>query len=126
AFSAPIISFSDKAKQVIVGATVVGDDGKTAGMVGAALEWNQIVAQLDQAKARLTERTKADTQILLLSSKGEYLYHWDPARNLRIKTDTQGRPVLDQRGQVVTETDSIHAEGDPLLKQAGAEAVAGK
>lgn len=112
--SAPMISYTTGARQVVV-ATTIEDQGELKGMLGASIDWDRIVALINKIKAREFSDYDWNPNMFLLGQDGSYWYHWDPNRIVRLAKDDNGELLRTEDGQTITRRFSLADEKISLL-----------
>ncbi|BFM17803.1 hypothetical protein R50073_39860 [Maricurvus nonylphenolicus] len=106
--SNPMISYTTGAKQIVVAATILDDQQQILGMVGAAIDWQRINQMINQLQQELFDPFADNIRMFLVTSDGNYWYHWDPKKVVHLKRDAQGELVLNKDKQTISVTKSIY------------------
>ncbi|MFZ5775191.1 MAG: ATP-binding protein [Thermodesulfobacteriota bacterium] len=125
--STPMISYFTGVRQIMVASSILSEDGsRLLGMVAGSIEWTELERVIDTVAEKVLSRFGKEARLFLISHDGTYVYHFDPAKAIRLKVDEQGRPILTEIGEKSTESHTIGEETDPVLAGAGKEMLAGK
>ncbi len=84
--SDPVISLSNKAKQMLVAQTIFNADGRVAGIVAGSVSFEGLDAYLKKINNDLFEQFSKDSHLLIVSNTGNFIYHWIEEKNIHIAT----------------------------------------
>ncbi|MBN1243103.1 MAG: methyl-accepting chemotaxis protein [Spirochaetales bacterium] len=112
--SDPVISLSNGARQIVIGATIARE-GRVIGMVGGSLVWEALDEVLNDIARKVSERVGEGAYCFLLAPSGTYSYHPDPKRNIRVET-VDGK-ATELRPSILAEDEApeLRALGDRML-----------
>ena len=124
--SSPMISFTTGAKQVVISATVLSEEGKAVAMLGGAVDWPTMKGQVDAVRDNIQRYLGGEAKFFLTSSDGVYWHHWDLEKVVRVKFDDKGNSVKSSIGESVIVKSKITEEEVPELREAGKKMIAGE
>jgi len=125
--SDPIISYTTGVRQVLVGATVLSEHGdKVLGLVGGTIQWKEIESLINRLRDEILKDFGRSAKLCLITQNGTYIYHWDPAKVIRLKLDDQGKHVFNEIGEKVAVRAKITDEPSKELARAGNEMIQGR
>jgi PAS domain S-box-containing protein len=124
--SNPMISYTTGVKQIVVGASIVSQDKKLVGMLGGAIQWQEIKSQIDLIRDDLKQYFGEEFQLSLVDSEGIYIYHWNPEKVVRLALDDEGKPVLNDLGEKSVVITRITEEDSPELSAIGVALIKGE
>ncbi len=80
----PVISLSNGARQIVIGAAIASE-GAPVGMVGGAVTLESLEEELRSMADLVSGSLGGEAYLFLLSPAGDYVSHPDPLRNLRVE-----------------------------------------
>jgi methyl-accepting chemotaxis protein len=83
--SDPVISISNKAKQVLVAQTIFDSDGKVAGIIAGSVSFGGLDGYLEKINSDLHAQFSDDSHLLIVSNTGNYIYHWIEEKNIHVE-----------------------------------------
>src|SRR5574344_922446 len=86
AIADPVISLSNKTKQVIVASSLIDDEGKVNGILAGAISWAQIDEQIQSIATEMNDKFKGKGKMMIVSNSTAIVYHWNPDLNIQIVT----------------------------------------
>lgn len=114
--SDPVISLSNKERQILVTQTIFDSNGKLAGIIAGSITLDFIDTYIEKTNLELKAKFSEDANFIILSNTGAYIYHWIPELNLHVATidgvETAVSPGLQ--------------DANPELQKIGAEVIKGK
>jgi len=116
--SNPMISYTTGVKQVVVGSSILSDDGNLLGMLGGAIAWDEIEKRINILRDILIEEYGESVQLSLIDSDGLYIYHPLPEKVVHLVLDEQGKPLLNELNEKTVKLTNI-TEDVPELIEAG-------
>lgn len=123
--SSPMVSYTTGARQVVVASSVI-DDGKVKGMLGISLDWQRVVALIQEIRVSGFSEFDWEPKLFLTARDGTYWYHWDPLKVISLARDKTGRLLRNEDGQTITASYSLSDEGIPELEVAKAKVISGE
>jgi len=84
--SDPVISLSNKAKQVLVAQTIFDSDGKVAGIIAGSVSFGGLDGYLEKINSDLHAQFSDDSHLIIVSNTGNYIYHWQEEKNIHVAT----------------------------------------
>ena len=124
--SDPMISYTTGVKQVMVASSIMSDEGKTAGMIAGAIEWDQIESLINKIRKRIIPEDIPEQKMFLISADGVYIYHWDPKKIVHLVLDEAGKPLINEIGEKVVSKSKVTEDPSAELAKAGKSMVAGE
>jgi PAS domain S-box-containing protein len=124
--SNPMISYTTGVKQIVVGASILSQDKKLVGMLGGAIQWEEIKSRINLIHDDVTKAFGEEAQLSLVDSEGIYIYHWNPEKVVHLALDDEGKPVLNDLGEKSVVLTRITEEDSPELSAIGAALVKGE
>lgn len=125
--SDPIISYTTGVRQILLNATVLSEDAeKVLGVVGGTIQWEEIKTLVARIRNNILKNFGENAKLCLISQEGFYIYHWDPSKVIHLKTDTQGRPILNEIGEKEVVRIKISDEPSKELAEAGRKMADGQ
>lgn len=124
--SNPMISYTTGAKQIVIAASILNEDGTIKGMFGGTLPWKNIEQRITLLRNELETRLPWDTQMFLISPEGIYWYHWDTNKVVHIKKDSNGRPQLNEFGEKISVRSKITDDINPEFAAIGQRMIKGE
>lgn len=124
--SNPMISFTSGIKQIVVAATIINERGKVAGMIGGALQWSRIEALIDEVHREVIRAYDNQARFMIVTANGEYLYHWDSSKTVRLVRDDQGQLIKNAAGDNIVASSNISDEPYGEIARSGAAMLKGK
>ena len=113
--SDPVISLSNKARQILVTQTIFDENGNLAGIIAGSITLDFIDEYIKKTNLELTQKFSKDAHFIILSNTGSYIYHWIPELNLHIAT-IDGKEVAVSPGL---------KDSEPNLQKIGEDIVKG-
>lgn len=123
--SNPMISYTTGAKQIVIASTIL-QGNKVVGMLGGALPWPDMERRLNQLFTDIFSEKKLHKKLFLVSNSGVYWYHWDKHKIVHLKTDVQGKPVLNEMGQKISVSTNILDDENPAFANIGKNIINGQ
>ena len=80
----PVISLSNKTKQVIIASTLFDSDGTVNGILAGAVSWNQIDDEIQTITTEMDKKFNGEGRMMIVSSSGAIVYHWNQDLNIQI------------------------------------------
>ncbi len=124
--SEPMISYTTGAKQIVIAASIIADNGEIAGMIGGALPWSNFENQIQAIFDNIIEHRNWDSRFFLVTSSGVYWYHWDSSYVVHLEKDAQGQQLFNDISEKVAAVRRITEEPVPELAAAGHRMIAGE
>lgn len=112
--SDPVISLSNKARQILVTQTIFDENGNLAGIIAGSITLDFIDEYIKKTNLELTQKFSKDAHFIILSNTGSYIYHWIPELNLHIAT-IDGKEVAVSPGLKDSEPD-FQKIGEDIIK----------
>lgn len=82
----PVISLSNKTKQVIVASSLIDKEKKVNGILAGAISWSQIDEQIQLITHEMDQKFKGKGKMMIVSNSTAIVYHWNPDLNIQIVT----------------------------------------
>ena len=117
--SNPMISYTTGSKQVVLSSSIIGPDGLLKGMIGGAIPWQVFESRMQAIKKKLSEQLNGPIQLMLISNNGEYWYHWQASKNVRLKAFSNYTNNRDEQGEKIAIKYSIFDEPQAELVDIG-------
>ncbi|MBC8285233.1 MAG: response regulator [Nitrospinae bacterium] len=124
--SEPMVSYTTGVRQVVIATSILSKDGKAVGMLGGAIDWDRIENRLNIIRDEFLSVFGLGTKFFLVSSAGEYWYHWDENKAVNYKLDENGQPLLNAVGEKMVTRKKIINESNPKLVEVGKRMVEGE
>lgn len=125
--SDPMISYTTGVRQVLVGSSILSEDGlMVLGMIGGTIQWETIESLIDEVQNKILEDFGRSAKFCLVTHNGIYAYHWNPAKSIHLELDEQGKPLLNDIGEKVSVRVKITDEPSVKLAQAGQDMINGR
>lgn len=84
--SDPVISLSNKAKQVLVAQTIFDADGKVDGIIAGSVSFEGLDGYLEKINRDLLDQFSEDSHLIIVSDTGNFIYHWLEEKNIHVAT----------------------------------------
>lgn len=84
--SDPVISLSNKAKQVLVAQTIFDQDGKVAGIIAGSVSFEGLDSYLLKINTDLHSKFSDESHLLIVSDTGNFIHHWEENKNIHVAT----------------------------------------
>ncbi len=124
--SNPMISMTTGVQQIVVAASILDDQQHVVGMIGGALQWDRIAQLIDEVHREIVSEYHNEARFLLVTSNGDYLYHWDPAKTVKLLLDGAGQPVQNESGENISVSSKITEDPLPAIARNGAAMLQGQ
>ena len=82
----PVISLSNKTKQVIIADTLLDKDGNVNGILAGAVSWSQIDDEIKSITSAMDTKFNGNGKMMIVSTSTALVYHWEPEMNIQIVT----------------------------------------
>ena len=112
--SDPVISLSNKARQILVTQTIFDENGRLAGIIAGSITLDFIDDYIKKTNLELSQKFSNDAHFIILSNTGSYIYHWIPELNLHIAT-IDGKEVAVSPGLKDSEP-NLQKIGEDIIK----------
>ncbi|KZN44585.1 hybrid sensor histidine kinase/response regulator [Pseudoalteromonas luteoviolacea] len=122
--SEPMISYTTGVKQIVVAASILGQDNRVTGLLGGSIPWREVDRLVDNVKGHVLAQFGEQAKLMLVSSTGVYMYHWDMDKTIQYK-HIDGKYVLNDIGEKSSVITRITKEQDPSLQKLGLKMIAG-
>ena len=84
--SDPVISLSNKAKQVLVAQTIFDSNGDVAGIIAGSVSFEGLDTYLEEINRDLLAQFSEDSHLIIVSDTGNFVYHWLAEKNIHVET----------------------------------------
>jgi len=124
--SNPMISYTTEVKQIVVASSIHDSSGKTIGLLGGSLPWENVQQRINALRLDLEKEFSGLTRLALISKDGTYWYHWDKKNIIHLKKDLQGKYILGPNKEKQSVRTKLHDAKDPVLSKAAADILSGE
>jgi PAS domain S-box-containing protein len=97
--SNPMISYTTGVKQVVIAATILDYQNKTAGLIGASLPWSNLQVLMNKLQQDLSSEFSGMANLALVSKDGTYWYHWQQENVIKLAKDKNNNLLKNENGE---------------------------
>jgi PAS domain S-box-containing protein len=115
--SNPMISYTTEVKQIVVTSSIHDQTGKTRGLLGGSLPWENIQHRIHQLRNNLEKEFSGLARLALISKDGTYWYHWDQEKIIHLAKDKMGNYILGPNNEKQAKQTNLQDTSIPALKK---------
>ncbi|AFV00251.1 ATP-binding protein [Simiduia agarivorans] len=111
--SQPMISYTTGVRQIVIARTLLDNQGKVQGLLGASTQWRSLERFIHTLQQDHFSEFDWPTRMLLTDRDGNYWYHWNSSKIVRRMQDENGQAITGAQGQALSLISNIRDENIP-------------